>query len=286
MLAGYNVIITGATGGLGRAMSVAFWKAGASLLLTGRSQKKLDELSRLLPAEAGRTLHFLECDLSGPDGCDSLIEFASRCFPAVDVLVNNAATLGPAGPLWENDWHAWNEAMRLNLLAPVQLCRAIIRMMHRGGTILNISGGGATSPRPNFSAYGSSKAALVRFSETLAVEAAPLGVRVNCIAPGIMRSRMVEQVVECGAATCGSEEFTKALGVMEKGGTSPETPAELAVLLASDLGKAITGRLISAAWDPWRELPSRAADLVSSDVYTLRRILPSDRGLDWNELTR
>ncbi len=280
-LAGYNVVITGATGGLGRAMSTAFWNAGANLLLAGRSMDLLHEVGESLGSRQEQKLDWISCDLADPYGADGLIALICERWKRLDVLVNNAGTLGPVGPLWENDWNAWMEAMRINLLVPVQLCRGLIPMMTRGGSIINISGGGATSPRPNFSAYGASKAALVRFSETLAIEVAPLGIRVNSIAPGIMRTRMVEQIVEIGPGWSGGQEFRKAQEVMDKGGTPPETPAELAVLLASRRGKDINGKLLSAAWDPWRELPERAEEIRDSDVYTLRRIVPDDRGLKW-----
>lgn len=274
-LAGYNAVITGAGGGLGRALSAAFRDAGANLLLTGRSRQEF------LAERAGQTLDWVDCDLAEPDGAANLIGFVRGRWERLDVLVNNAGTLGPVGPVWENDWDAWEAAIRINLLVPVQLCGGLIPMMGQGGSIINISGGGATSPRPNFTAYGTAKAGLVRFSETLAVEAAPLGIRVNCIAPGIMRTRLVEQVVALGAGRSGEQEFRKAQQALEKGGTPPETPAELAVLLASECGRAITGKLISAAWDPWRELPDHADDLGKSDVYTLRRIVPADRGMKW-----
>jgi 3-oxoacyl-[acyl-carrier protein] reductase len=123
----------------------------------------------------------------------------------------------------------------------------------------------------------------VRFSETLAVETKMLGIRVNCIAPGIMRTRMVEQVAGMDAGRCGAQEFSKAQDVMANGGTPPEGPAELAVMLASERGKGINGKLLSAAWDPWRELPAHADEILSSDVYTLRRIVPSDRQMTWGK---
>ena len=282
-LAGLNAFITGATGGLGRALSRAFWSAGANLLLSGRSKDRLQQLGHGLPAREGQTLHLVECDLAVPDGAAALVAGVRERWKRLDVLVNNAGILGPVGPLWENEWDAWTAAMMLNLMVPVQLCRSLIPLMSRGGSVINISGGGATSPRPYFSAYGSAKAALVRFSETLAVETAPLGIRVNCIAPGIMRTRMVEQVVEIGATRAGSQEHRKAEEVLKTGGTPPETPAELAVLLASEHGRAITGKLLSAAWDPWKDLPDHVADLAKSDVYTLRRIVPSDRGMKWGK---
>jgi len=276
-----NVLITGATGGLGRAVTLAFWNAGANLLLAGRSSDALLSLKQSLPAGEGRSLYSFACDLAEPGGVDNLIACASKCFPCVDVLVNNAAVLGPAGPVQHNDWEAWETAVRVNLLAPVKLCRGLIPRMRRGSSIVNISGGGAASPRPNFSAYAASKAALVRFSETLAIETAPRGIRVNCVAPGIMRTHMVEQVVTLGAARTGDQEFGKAREVLRTGGTPPETAARLMVMLASEAGAGITGKLLSAAWDVWEELPNHAGDLCTSDVYTLRRILPADRGLSW-----
>jgi NAD(P)-dependent dehydrogenase (short-subunit alcohol dehydrogenase family) len=276
-----NALITGATGGLGRALCTAFWNFGANLLLVGRSPHRLDELRRCLNDKAGQTVDFIECDLASGEGPGKLITAVRERWTHLDVLVNNAGTLGPIGPVWENDWDAWETAMRVNLLVPVQLCRALIPMMSPGGSIINISGGGATSPRPNFSAYGTSKGALVRFSENLAVETAPMGIRVNCIAPGIMRTRMVEQVVAMGTERSGPQEFRKARAVMEAGGTPPEIPAELAVMLASERGQDINGKLLSAQWDPWRELPDHTEDLRDSDIYTLRRIIPSDRGMPW-----
>jgi 3-oxoacyl-[acyl-carrier protein] reductase len=263
---GSNVLITGATGGLGQALGAAFRAAGANLLLTGRHAEGRDSVA---------------CDLAEADGVERLIDAVRNKWARLDVLVNNAGVLGPVGPVWRNDWAEWEATVHLNLMVPVKLCRGLLPMMDRGGSIINISGGGATSPRPNFSAYGTAKAALVRFSETLAVEAAALGIRVNCIAPGIMRTRMVEQVVAIGAEACGAEEFRKARDVMANDGTPPETPAELAVLLASERGRGITGKLLSAAWDPWRELPEHEDDLRRSDVYTLRRVVPADRQMPW-----
>ena len=261
-----KVLITGATGGLGQALANAFRNAGADLLLTGRHIDSPEGFA---------------CDLAQPEGVDQLIAAVRIRWDSLDVLINNAGVLGPVGPAWENNWQEWETAVHLNLMVPVKLCRGLIPMMTPGGSIINISGGGATSPRPNFTAYGTAKAALVRFSETLAVETSALGIRVNCIAPGIMRTRMVEQVAILGPESSGAQEYRKAREVMAQGGTPPETPAELAVMLASERGKSITGKLLSAAWDPWRDLAEHADDLRTSDVYTLRRVVPSDRHMQW-----
>ncbi len=285
-LSGSRALITGATGELGVALARAFCSEGASLLLTARDEAKLRRLAESLTPAGDASVATFVCDLGAPDGPAALVEHTRRNFAAIDILINNAALLGPAGPAWENDSDAWEAAFRVNFLVPARLCRDLMPLLARspkGASIINLSGGGATSPRPNFTSYGAAKAALVRFSETLAVEAAPLGVRVNAIAPGIMRSRMTEDLVEQGESRSGSGEFRKAREVLEQGGTDPEKPAALAVLLASDAGKEVTGKLISAAWDPWADLPLHAAELRSSDIYTLRRIVPEDRGLNWSK---
>jgi NAD(P)-dependent dehydrogenase (short-subunit alcohol dehydrogenase family) len=200
----------------------------------------------------------------------------------LDILVNNAGIVGPIGPIEENSWQSWTTTVQVNLIAPAALCRLAIRQMKAqgGGSIINISGGGAASPRPFFSAYGAAKAALVRLTETIAAEAGPYGIRANAIAPGAMNTEMHEAVLRAGRSLAGETEYRSALQQAETGGVSPATPAELAVFLASDAA-GINGRLINAVWDPWKTLAGHAAELENSDVYTLRRILPSDRGLNW-----
>jgi NAD(P)-dependent dehydrogenase (short-subunit alcohol dehydrogenase family) len=198
----------------------------------------------------------------------------------LDALINNAAITGPIGRAWENDWQAWQETIQVNLMAPVALSRLCIPWMRPGGAIVNLSGGGATGPRPNFSAYGTAKAALVRFTETLAQEAADLGIRVNAIAPGAMNTEMLETVLRSGAQQAGPE-YTRAVEQKQKGGQPPEKAAALAYFLASPAAVGITGRLVSAVWDPWMNLPAHADELRGSDIYTLRRITPEDRGKQW-----
>jgi predicted dehydrogenase len=147
-----------------------------------------------------------------------------------------------------------------------------------GGSIINISGGGATSPRENFSSYATSKAAIVRFSETLAMETRGDGIRVNCIAPGAMKTSMLEEVIKKGNKVAGEKEYEIARKIIVEGGASMERVAELALFLASDESNGITGKLISAVWDNWKQWPEHLKELNESDVYTIRRIAGRDRG--------
>ena len=136
--------------------------------------------------------------------------------------------------------------------------------------------------RSGFSAYAASKAAVVRFTETLAVELAGTGIEVNAVAPGLLKTRMMEQMLEAGPARAGQHQIETVRKSAETGGTPPELAARLCVFLASTGSDGITGKLISAPWDPWEDLPNHLKDLKDTDIYTLRRITPKDRGKTWD----
>jgi NAD(P)-dependent dehydrogenase (short-subunit alcohol dehydrogenase family) len=134
---------------------------------------------------------------------------------------------------------------------------------------------------PRLSAYAASKAAVVRFAETLAEELREDRVDVNAIAPGALDTRLLDEVLEAGPELVGRDFHERMLQQKQTGGTPLERGAALAVFLASHASDGITGKLISAPWDVWEDLPTRRDELAGSDVYTLRRIVPADRGLDW-----
>jgi len=263
-LAGRTAIVTGGTRGLGLAIARAFTAAGARVVVTGREPAQLDVES-------------IRADVTDPAACAAL---AAR---APDVLVNNAAITGPVGPLDQTAWEDWVAAIGINLLGPVQMCRAVLPGMRErgGGKIINLSGGGATGPRPNFSAYATAKAGLVRFTETLARELDGTGVDVNAIAPGALNTRLLDEVIEAGPDKVGKAFYERSLKQQREGGAPLDKGARLAVFLASKKSDGITGRLISALWDDWQNLPSKRDELSTSDVYTLRRIVPEDRGMKW-----
>jgi NAD(P)-dependent dehydrogenase (short-subunit alcohol dehydrogenase family) len=146
------------------------------------------------------------------------------------------------------------------------------------GKIINLSGGGATNPLPRLSAYAASKAAVVRLTETLAEELREHSIMVNAIAPGALNTRLLDEVLEAGPELVGSEFYEKALKQRETGGAPIEKGVALCVYLASSASDGITGKLISALWDPWENLGELRSELEKSDIYTLRRIVPEDRG--------
>jgi 3-oxoacyl-[acyl-carrier protein] reductase len=285
ILARKNIIITGVSRGFGLHIAQAMWNNKASLFLVARSAQSLEALQKEFAKSAhpGQQVHTVVVDLKLPEATDMIINQSKRVWKKLDGLVNNAGIPGPIGRVWENDWNEWQETIQVNLLAPIALCRACVPWMEAGGggKIINVSGGGAAGPRPNFSAYGTSKAALVRFSEILAHELRDQNIQVNCIAPGSMKTKMIEAVKEAGPEKAGSREYAAALNSLEGEESVPQRAVELCCFLASPASDFITGRLISAVWDPWEKLSLYQDELRESDIYTLRRIVPRDRGQDW-----
>jgi 3-oxoacyl-[acyl-carrier protein] reductase len=261
-----------------------FWLYGYSLVVVSRNEVEIHQVLNDLPKRGNQTAISLTCDLGRPAEVAGLIERVKSSFPKLNDLLNNAAIQGPIGTLESNDFAEWQSAVQVNLLAPVALCQGLIPALaaNGGGAIINLSGGGATGPRANFSAYATAKAGLVRFSETLAKELKPKGIRVNSIAPGAMKTAMLDEVLASGTAA-GDRELSVANKVFEEGGASMDRVADLALFLASDPASGITGKLISAVWDNWEKWPQYLDELSASDIYTLRRITGRDRGMSWGD---
>ncbi|MFH1634538.1 MAG: SDR family oxidoreductase [Chloroflexota bacterium] len=135
-------------------------------------------------------------------------------------------------------------------------------------------GGGATAPLPNFSSYAASKAGLARLAETLAEELKPFNIQVNVIAPGMVDTRLQDEVLQAGNRAGGLYEKIKLARETGKGAVSPEIAADLAVFLASEASGKLTGKLIAAPYDPWREWEGKGDELNATPMYTLRRLDP------------
>ena len=284
-LFGKNIIVTGASRGLGLEIAKTLFERGANLLLVARDSKRLEKIRKelLSVAETSNQIHLAALDIGISDDLNKIMGKVDTIWESLYGLVNNAAMLGPIGKLCENKWEAWQETIKVDLLAPVALCRACVPLMAKtgGGKIVNLSGGGATGPRPNFSAYAVAKTGIVRFTEILAEEVKDLNIQVNSIAPGALNTDMLQKILEAGSEQVGAAEHSAALRQVREGGADPKNAAELCAFLLSSLSDNISGKLISAVWDPWQELDSHADDLVKTDIYTLRRISPEDRGKKW-----
>src|SRR5205823_2456906 len=264
----------------------SYARSGASVLLTARDARALEEAESEVRALAGpgQSVTALAADLVAEGSPERLVATALEQLGGLHVLVNNAGVLGPLGPLDDVDWSEWVHAVEVNLLAPARLCRAAVGHFRsqRYGKIVQLSGGGATAPAPNRTAYAASKAAVVRLIETLAVETRDLGIDANAIAPGALNTGMLDELLEAGPDRIGQALYEQAVKQRDSGGASLEAAARLAVFFGSAASDGISGRLVSAVWDPWESLGERRDQLASGDVYTLRRIVPEDRGQTWS----
>lgn len=279
------VFITGASRGLGKFLAEAFWMHGYDLILVARDLKLLHENIKLLDQKENKKIYCFQCDLGDLAQVERLIIQLTTFMPEIQVLINNAATQGPIGPLIKNQFTEWEKAYRTNFFSPVLLSKAVLPFMMKAdhGSIINLSGGGATGPRENFTSYASAKASLVRFSETLAQELRHSKIKINCIAPGAMKTDLLLEVLHTGSDLSGKNEYEAAYKVFSGEGSAMEQVANLALFLASRRSDGITGKLISAVWDDWENWPKHL-DLVSnSDLYTLRRIVGKDRGYSWGD---
>ena len=268
-----RAVITGAGRGIGEAIALAFAAQGARLVLVSRSTEALEHVARKA-RDIGAPVATLTADVSRAETGSSVVDIARREYGGIDILVNNAGVYGPIGPFAETDFDAWWRAMEVNLGGTARITHAVVPHMvaQRRGKIVNLSGGGATSPLPNLTAYSVSKTAVVRLTENLSEELKPHNIQVNAIAPGTVNTRLQDQLLAAGEQVAG-DLFVRIKAMREtgKGSVPPALVAELAVFLASADADAITGKLISAPHDPWREW-SGSEEGLASPMYTLRRV--------------
>jgi NAD(P)-dependent dehydrogenase (short-subunit alcohol dehydrogenase family) len=278
-------LVTGASQGLGRTIAEEFVREGAHVAICARDGRLIEsvgkELERL--ASGDQRIVTSVCDVSSAEQVEKLFGEIERRLGGIDVLVNNAGIYGPKGPSDTVDLAGWRRAIEINLYGTFLPARLAIRHMKQKGRgkIINLSGGGATSPMPRISAYAASKAAVVRLTETLAEELREFSIDVNAVAPGALNTRLLDEILEAGPDVVGNTFFEKALKQRDSGGVPLKRAARLSVYLASSESDGITGKLISAQWDPWENLHQFREQIAKSDVYTLRRIVPEDRGLEW-----
>jgi NAD(P)-dependent dehydrogenase (short-subunit alcohol dehydrogenase family) len=231
-LSGKIILVTGASRGLGKAMSVAFAQRGATLVLVSRKQEELDatlaEVRPLSPesiAVAG--------NLGRRSDIHEVAALVQSTFGRLDVLVNNAATNPAIGGIEEIPESAWDKVIEVNLTGPFVLSRAVLPLMKPGSTIINIASGGAFKAWPRIGAYCVSKAGLVMLTKVCAAEWAPKGIRTNALAPGLFKTDMAKALWKNPDEM--SNELDKRIGM-------PDELVGAAVFLASDASSYVNGQ--------------------------------------------
>lgn len=280
-----NVIITGGTVGFGKALAEKFLSEGANVSICSRNEQQLfDTQSELLSKFPNQIILVKKCDVSIEKDVKEFISYSLDTFKTIHVLILNAGVYGPMGPIETVSLDEWRKSIDINLFGVLLPCRELIPhfKQNKYGKIIVLSGGGATNPMPNLSSYATAKAAVVRLVETLSKELSSYNVDINAIAPGAMSTRMIEQVIDAGPEIVGDEFFKKNQNWKQNGATSMELGTNLTVYLSSDDSNGVTGKLISAQWDDWKNFGNHLDDLQNSDIYTIRRIVLEDRNKKWN----
>ena len=271
LLKNKNVILTGAGRGIGQVIARKFATEGATLALLSRTKEELEETLELIKSDSPSSI-IVPVDISDEAQVKKVISLIKSRFKAIDVLINNAGIQHQIGKFHENDFLVWKQNIVINLFGTALLTHLVLPEMikNKKGKIINMSGGGSTSPRPNFSAYAVSKTAIVRFTETLAEEYRENNIDINAVAPGAINTQMLEEVI--AADIFAGQELSDAMKRKNNGGNDPNVAASLFAFLASDLSVGITGKLISAPWDPWEEHEFQQELKTKKDLGTLRRI--------------
>ena len=230
-LNGKNALITGASGGIGKAIAETLHASGARLTISGTRMEPLEELAKSL----GDRVHIMSCDLSNGVEVENLSKGAQKKMGSVDILVNNAGITRDNLFLRMTD-EDWASVLEVNLTSTMKLCRGVLRgmMKSRWGRIVNIGSVVGSTGNPGQGNYAASKAALVGMSKSLANEVASRGITVNCIAPGFVKTAMTEKL---------NEKQQEAIKLQIPAGRMGEVSdiAFAALYLASEEASYITG---------------------------------------------
>jgi NAD(P)-dependent dehydrogenase (short-subunit alcohol dehydrogenase family) len=284
-LGGKAAVITGGSHGLGREIAAAFLREGCDVIICGRNAADVERAREALAAGApGRRVIGIDADVSSEADNARLFALAATEFGRLDILVCNAGILGAKGLIDEIDFRDFERAIEINVYGPIRNVRHALPLLKKSARpkIVITSGGGAERPSEHTTAYSVSKTALVRFAECFALQLGTSG-DVNMLGPGQLNTRMADEVIASGAKGVGQRQFEAFANVKAtNGGASIPNAAECAVFLASSASDGISGRLVHAVRDPWKDkLAAHKDEIAKSDAMTLRRVEAKDRGIAW-----
>ena len=272
-----KVVVTGSSTGIGRALTERLLARGHQVWGIARSDQA--EFS----TQQGGKFRGSRADVSQWDEIERVAKDVAAIWGELHAVITCAGIQGEIGPALSADPVRWIETVHANLDGTYFAVRAFAPLLARTpgrAKVVCFSGGGATKARANFSAYGTAKTGVVRLVETIAEEEAVSRLDINAVAPGAINTRMTDEVIALGPVRAGEAEYAAALRHKENGGDSLVQLTGLVDWLLSPASDGISGKLISAQWDGWRNLTEHR-DELRGDIFTLRRIVPSDRGKTW-----
>lgn len=265
-LQGRRILVTGGSRGIGLEVSRELARRGGRVIVAARGIEAVQAALRSLDGDGHEAI---EIDVSQ---ARSWRDAAAAIDAGGDLhgLVTAAGVLGPIGPLDAVAMDRFAATIAVNLVGTaLALHHALPRLRVTSGRAVTFSGGGGTGPLPRFDAYAASKAAVVRLTENVAAGAA---VEVNCVAPGFVATDMHEDTLAAGPEAAGAAYYERTAAQVREGGFPASEAAQLVAFLLSPAAHGISGRLISAQWDAWRDEGFRSRLRDDPDLGRLRRI--------------
>lgn len=266
-----TIVVAGASSGIGAALTTALAGDGHRLFICARRGERLRELTK-----DGALATFHVADLAREADVVGFANFVREQAGTVDAVIYCAGAYGPIGLFHDADSEAWLAALRTNLFGLFLTAKHFLPLLkpHSGARIITVSGGGAFNPVPRFSAYATSKAGVVRLTETMAEELKPLGIAVNGLAPGFVKTEIHDATLAAGPDAAGPAFYEMTQEKMKQGAVPMEVPVNCVRFLLSDRANGLTGKTLSASFDPWAtpQFESEIANINASDLYTMRRI--------------
>jgi len=274
LLENKTIIVTGGSLGIGSAVSKKCAEEGASVIIAARNESDLTKAVQELKKISHKQHRYFSIDVSQYNEVRKFSEWCIANYEEINGLVNCAGVYGPIGKTTDIDMELFVDAIKINFLGTVYMCNVFAPLLKSSTQkkIVNYSGGGAASPFPNYSAYATSKVAIVRLTENLSLELFADNFDINCIAPGFVITRLHQHTLDCGPDLTGLSFFESTKKQIENGGVPPEKAADLTVFLLSERSDGITGKFISAPWDPWQTEEFQNTLRIDKDFATLRRI--------------
>lgn len=266
-----QIVITGASSGIGAALTCALAADGHTVHACARRGERLSDVT------LNNTVAFGDvCDVSQEEQVVAFVAGVRERTPRVDALIHCAGGFGAIGPLLQTDSRAWLKTIETNLYGAYLMIKHVVPLMAGSSSprIVTFAGGGSFSPFPNYSGYAASKAAIVRLTEIVALELASRGITVNAIAPGFVATEIHEETLRSGAALAGEDHFERTQQLLRDGAVPMEVPVACVQFLLSDQAAVLTGKTLSASFDPWGTptFVESIPQINQSDVYTLRRM--------------
>lgn len=266
---GQVAIVTGGGRGIGRAIAQALAAAHAAVAVVARSQAEIDETVDLISQNGGKALAIC-ADVADREAVEQMVRRVEKELGVVDLLVNNAGISGIAGPTWENDPDEWRRVIDVNLNSAFLCARAVLPDMieRKRGRIINVSSSAARGPMPYLNGYTTTKTALARFGETLALETQEFGIQVFTLDPGLVRTAMVRYGIESEEGQKwlpGFHQHDIEVGIYD----TPEASAHLVMLLASGRADSLSGRFFAVS-DDMDQVIAQAEIIAQDGLFALR----------------